>query len=165
MQVENFRKILMTMTDDLRVILIKLADRLHNMRTLESMPANKQLKISSETLFIYSPLAHRLGLYAIKSELEDLSLKYQHPVEYQMITEKITESEKKRITYINRFALPITQRLTQLGYEFEISGRPKSVYSIWNKMKNKNISYEEIYDLFAIRIVFTPKPGISYNFV
>ncbi len=160
MQVENFRKILMTMTDDLRVILIKLADRLHNMRTLESMPANKQLKISSETLFIYSPLAHRLGLYAIKSELEDLSLKYQHPVEYQMITEKITESEKKRITYINRFALPITQRLTQLGYEFEISGRPKSVYSIWNKMKNKNISYEEIYDLFAIRIVFTPKPGI-----
>ncbi len=161
LQAENFRKILMTMTDDLRVILIKLADRLHNMRTLGSMPPNKQLKISSETLFIYAPLAHRLGLYTIKSELEDLSLKYQEPHEHEHITQKIKDSEKKRLTYINRFALPITKKLEEQGYKFEISGRPKSVYSIWNKMKSKNISYEEVYDLFAIRIVFTPKEGVA----
>ncbi|MBI9068999.1 MAG: bifunctional (p)ppGpp synthetase/guanosine-3',5'-bis(diphosphate) 3'-pyrophosphohydrolase [Salinivirgaceae bacterium] len=161
MQAENFRKILMTMADDLRVIIIKLADRLHNMRTLESMPPNKQIKIAGETLFIYAPLAHRLGLYAIKSELEDLCLKYLHPNEYKLIGDRIKETEKKRLTYINRFALPITSKLNDEGIEYEISGRPKSIYSIWNKMETKNISYDEIFDLFAIRVVFDPKTGIT----
>ncbi len=158
MQAENFRKVLMTMSEDLRVIFIKLADRLHNMRTLDSMPPNKQLKIAGETLFIYAPLAHRLGLYAIKVELEDLCLKYLHPNDYIAISDKIKESEKKRLTYINRFALPITKRLNAEGFEFEISGRPKSIYSVWNKMDSKNVTIEEIYDLFAIRIIFEPKP-------
>lgn len=160
LQAENFRKILMTMADDLRVIIIKLADRMHNMRTLESMPDNKQIKIAGETLFIYAPLAHRLGLYAIKSELEDLCLKYLHPKEYQLISARIKETEKKRLTYINRFALPITNRLNEEGFSYEISGRPKSIYSIWNKMETKNITFEEIFDLFAIRVVFDPKPNI-----
>lgn len=160
LQAENFRKILMTMTDDLRVIIIKLADRLHNMRTLDSMPPNKQLKIAGETLFIYAPLAHRMGLYAIKSELEDLCLKYLHPQEYVKIENLIKESEKKRLTYINRFALPITSKLNDEGFEYEISGRPKSIYSIWNKMETKKISFEEIFDLFAIRIIFNPKKEV-----
>ena len=160
MQAENFRKILMTMTDDLRVIIIKLADRLHNMRTLDSMPPNKQLKIAGETLFIYAPLAHRMGLYAIKSELEDLCLKYLHPQEYLKIESLIKETEQKRLTYINRFALPITSKLNDEGFTFEISGRPKSIYSIWNKMETKKITFEEIYDLFAIRIIFDPKANI-----
>jgi GTP diphosphokinase / guanosine-3',5'-bis(diphosphate) 3'-diphosphatase len=160
MQAENFRKVIMTMAEDLRVIIIKLADRLHNMRTLDSMAPNKQLKIAGETLFIYAPLAHRLGLYAIKSELEDLCLKYLHPSDYKRISEAILESEKKRLTYINRFALPITTRLHDAGYEFEISGRPKSIYSIWNKMTVKNVPFEEIYDLFAIRIIFKPLPNV-----
>ncbi|MFA6400226.1 MAG: RelA/SpoT family protein [Salinivirgaceae bacterium] len=160
LQAENFRKILMTMTGDLRVIIIKLADRLHNMRTLESMPPNKQLKIAGETLYIYAPLAHRLGLYAIKSELEDLCLKYLHPQDYDNIVNNILDSEKRRLTYINRFALPITNKLNEEGFVFEISGRPKSIYSIWNKMETKNVSFEEVYDLFAIRIIFEPKPNI-----
>lgn len=161
LQAENFRKVIMTMAEDLRVIIIKLADRLHNMRTLESMAPNKQLKIASETLFIYTPLAHRLGLYAIKTELEDLCLKYLHPNDYIEIANRIKESEKKRLTYINRFALPITNKLNELGFEFEISGRPKSIYSIWSKMEAKKVTIEEIYDLFAIRIIFDPKPNES----
>ncbi len=160
-QAENFRKILMTMTGDLRVIIIKLADRLHNMRTLDSMSPNKQLKIAGETLFIYAPLAHRMGLYAIKQELEDLCLKYLHPTEYNHILQQIKETEKSRLTYINRFALPITNRLNEEGYEFEISGRPKSIYSIWNKMETKNVSFEEVFDLFAIRIIFEPKSNLT----
>jgi GTP pyrophosphokinase len=160
MQAENFRKILMTMTNDLRVIIIKLADRLHNMRTLDSMPPNKQLKIAGETLFIYAPLAHRLGLYSIKSELEDLCLRYLHPADYDSISNHIKETEQKRLTYINRFALPITNKLNEEGFTFEISGRSKSIYSIWNKMDKKKVSFEEVYDLFAIRIVFKPKENI-----
>lgn len=160
LQAENFRKILMTMADDLRVVIIKLADRLHNMRTLESMPPNKQIKIAGETLFIYAPLAHRLGLHAIKSELEDLCLKYLHPNDYELISARIKETEKKRLTYINRFALPITSRLNEEGFSYDISGRPKSIYSIWNKMETKNISFDEVFDLFAIRVVFDPKPDI-----
>lgn len=160
LQAENFRKILMTMTDDLRVIIIKLADRLHNMRTLDSMPPNKQLKIAGETLFIYAPLAHRMGLYNIKSELEDLCLKYMHPKEYIEIESLIKETEKKRHTYINRFALPITKKLNNEGFTFDISGRPKSIYSIWNKMETKKVTFEEVFDLFAIRIIFDPKPDV-----
>lgn len=161
LQAENFRKILMTITNDLRVIFIKLADRLHNMRTLDSMPPNKQLKIAGETLFIYAPLAHRLGLNAIKSELEDLCLKYMHPEKYVQIGTLIKESEKKRLTYINRFSLPITNRLNEEGFTFEISGRPKSTYSIWNKMEKKKVTFEEVFDLFAIRIIFDAKENIS----
>lgn len=161
LQAENFRKILMTITDDLRVIFIKLADRLHNMRTLDSMPPNKQLKIAGETLYIYSPLAHRLGLNAIKSELEDLCLKYMHPEEYKKIGNLIKETETKRLTYINRFALPITNRLNEEGLTFEISGRPKSTYSIWSKMEKKKVTFEEVFDLFAIRIIFDSKEGVN----
>lgn len=160
LQAENFKKIIMTMADDLRVIFIKLADRLHNMRTLDSMLPNKQLKIASETLFIYAPLAHRLGLYSIKTELEDLCLKYHHPLEYQRIAAFIKTNENKRYTYINRFSLPITARLNAEKYTYEIAGRPKSIYSIWHKMETKKVSLEEIYDLFAIRIIFDPDPNI-----
>jgi len=161
LQAENFRKILMTITDDLRVIFIKLADRLHNMRTLDSMPPNKQLKIAGETLFIYAPLAHRLGLNTIKSELEDLCLKYMHPEKYNKIKNLIQETEKKRLTYINRFSLPITKKLNEENFIFDISGRPKSIYSIWHKMETKKVSFEEVFDLFAIRIIFEPKEGMS----
>lgn len=161
LQAENFRKVLMTMTGDMRVIIIKLADRLHNMRTLDSMSPNKQLKIAGETLFIYAPLAHRLGLYSIKQELEDLCLKYLHPHEYDHILQQIKETEKGRLTYINRFSLPITSRLNEEGYDFEISGRPKSIYSIWNKMEKKNVGFDQVYDLFAIRIIFKPKPNLT----
>ena len=160
LQAENFRKILMTIADDLRVIFIKLADRLHNMRTLDSMKPNKQLKIAGETLFIYAPLAHRLGLYAIKSELEDLCLKYIHPNEFKKIESLIKETEKTRLTYINRFALPITNRLNTEGFMFDVSGRPKSIYSIWKKMETKKVTFEEVFDLFAIRIIFDPKKDI-----
>ncbi len=160
LQVENFKKLLLTLSNDVRVILIKLADRLDNMRTLDSLPRNKQLKIAGETLFLFAPLAHRLGLYAIKTELEDLSLKYQNPKAYEEITKKVEESEKKRQHFINKFSLPIIEKLNEHGIEFDISGRPKSIYSIWNKMLNKKVSFEEIYDLFAIRIIFEPKPGI-----
>lgn len=154
LQAENFRKMLLTMSDDVRVILIKLADRLHNMRTLDSMPPNKQLKIAGETVYLYAPLAHRLGLYTIKTELEDLSLKYRHPKVFSEIVSKLKDNEKKRQQEINRFALPIIEKLEKHNIEFDISGRPKSVFSIWNKMQSKNIPFEEVYDLMAIRIVF-----------
>ncbi|HAF28521.1 MAG TPA: GTP pyrophosphokinase [Bacteroidales bacterium] len=154
LQAENFRKMLLTLSDDVRVILIKLADRLHNMRTLDSMPANKQLKIAGETIYLYAPLAHRLGLYAIKTELEDLSLKYRHPNIFNEITTKIKDNEKKRQQEINRFSLPIIEKLEKNNIEFDINGRPKSIFSIWNKMQSKNIPFEEVYDLMAIRIVF-----------
>ena len=154
MQAENFKKMLLTLSDDVRVILIKLADRLHNMRTLGSMPAYKQYKIAGETLYMYAPLAHRLGLYKIKTELEDLSFKYKEPAAYNEIENKLVSSEKKRQAFINKFSLPIIHKLTRYGLEFEITGRTKSIYSIWHKMQTKGVPFEEIYDIFAIRIVF-----------
>src|SRR5512133_3581222 len=154
MQAENFRKMLLTLSDDLRVILIKIADRLHNMRTLESMPEHKKMKVAGETIFLYAPLAHRLGLYAIKSELEDLSFKFRQPQIYEEISSKLKHSEKKNLSLINKFSLPIIEKLTEAGMQFDISGRPKSIFSIWNKMQAKNVPFEEIYDVLAIRIVF-----------
>lgn len=152
-QAENFRKMLLTLSDDVRVILIKLADRLNNMRTLGSMPRHKQLKIASETMYLYAPLAHRLGLYAIKSELEDLYLKYTDSDAYRAIIYKINESKAYRNRFIKSFILPIEDELNKLGLKFTIKGRPKSVYSIFNKMKLQGIPFEEVYDLFAVRII------------
>lgn len=152
-QAENFRKILLTLADDPRVILIKLADRLHNMRTLDSMSRDKQLKIASETTYIYSPLAHRLGLYEIKSEMEDLAMKYTHPEMYLEIAQGLTETKRERTRYINEFIKPIKEELTANGFTFEIYGRPKAIHSIWNKMRTKQVTFEEVYDLFAIRII------------
>ena len=152
-QAENFRKMLLTLSDDVRVILIKLADRLHNMRTLGSMPRNKQLKIASETMYLYAPLAHRLGLYTIKSELEDLYLKYSNYEVYKGIAKKLNETKVARRTFIKAFMKPIQEALDAHGFKYEIKGRPKSIHSIWNKMKKQNIPFEEVYDLFAIRIV------------
>ncbi len=160
LQAENFRKMLLTLTDDIRVILIKLADRLHNMRTLESMPTNKQMKIAGETIYLYAPLAHRLGLYNIKTELEDLSLKYRYPKVFEEIRSKIEDSEKRRMQLINSFSLPIIQKLEENNIDFDISGRPKSIYSIWKKIQTKNVAFEDIYDLLAIRIIFNPYPHI-----
>jgi len=160
LQAENFRKMLLTLSNDVRVILIKLADRLHNMRTLSSMPPTKRMKISGETIYLYAPMAHRLGLYAIKTELEDLSLKYRHPKIYNEIEKKIRLNEKRRITEINRFSLPIIEKLDKTGLNYEINGRPKSIYSIWNKMQTKRVSFEEVYDLLAIRIIFEPLKDI-----
>lgn len=160
-QAANFRKMLLTLSDDVRVILIKLADRLHNMRTLDSMPHNKQLKISSETLYIFAPLAHRLGLYAIKSELEDLSLKYKYPEIYQQIEMKLHSAEEQINYLVYDFARPIQEKLHAENFDFTISGRPKSIYSIWNKMQTKNVTFDEIYDLLAVRIVIKTKEGIS----
>lgn len=153
MQAENFRKILLTLADDVRVILIKLADRLHNMRTLDFMPSRNQLKIASETLEVYAPLAHRLGLYNIKSELEDLSLKYTEPEIYQEITDKLKSSKDQRSRFIRKFTGPIHTKLDQTGLNYEIKGRTKSIYSIYRKMKNQGIPYEEVYDIFAIRVI------------
>jgi len=152
-QAENFRKMILTLSDDLRVVLIKTADRLHNMRTMDSMPRHKQLKISSETIYLYAPLAHRLGLYAIKSELEDLYLKYTDKDTYYEIAKKINETKSSRNRFIRNFIRPIQKDLIDSGFEFVIKGRPKSIYSIWNKMKKQNVSFDEIYDLFAIRII------------
>ncbi|MBM3167886.1 MAG: bifunctional (p)ppGpp synthetase/guanosine-3',5'-bis(diphosphate) 3'-pyrophosphohydrolase [Bacteroidetes bacterium] len=152
-QAENFRKMLLTLSDDVRVILIKLADRLNNMRTLGSMPRNKQLKIASETMYLYAPLAHRLGLYAIKSELEDLYLKYTDTEAYKDIVKKINESRSYRNKFIKTFIQPIEEELTHQGFKFTIKGRPKSVYSIFSKMKKQGIPFEEVFDLFAIRII------------
>ncbi|MCP4460354.1 MAG: bifunctional (p)ppGpp synthetase/guanosine-3',5'-bis(diphosphate) 3'-pyrophosphohydrolase [Cytophagales bacterium] len=152
-QAENFRKMLLTLSDDVRVILIKLADRLHNMRTLESMPRHKQLKIANETIYLYAPLAHRLGLYNIKSELEDLSLKFTDMNAYKEISEKIKFSKDIRDRFIRQFIRPIKEEIVNLGYIFDIKGRPKSIYSIWNKMRHQDVSFEEVYDLFAIRII------------
>jgi len=160
MQAENFRKMLLTLSDDLRVILIKIADRLHNMRTLDSMPEHKKMKIAGETIFLYAPLAQRLGLYAIKSELEDLSFKFRQPQIYEEIAAKLKHSEKKNIALINKFSLPIIEKLTETGFQFDISGRPKSIFSIWKKMQAKSVPFEEIYDVLAVRIVFKPVPGI-----
>lgn len=160
LQAENFRKMLLTLSDDLRVILIKIADRLHNMRTLDSMPEHKKLKVAGETIFLYAPLAHRLGLYAIKSELEDLSFKFRQPQIYEEISSKLKHSEKKNLSLINKFSMPIIEKLEESGINFDISGRPKSIFSIWNKMQAKNVPFEEIYDVLAIRIVFEPAPGI-----
>ncbi|MEO6833722.1 MAG: bifunctional (p)ppGpp synthetase/guanosine-3',5'-bis(diphosphate) 3'-pyrophosphohydrolase [Chitinophagaceae bacterium] len=157
-QAENFRKILLTLADDPRVILIKLADRLHNMRTLDSMARDKQLKISSETTYIYSPLAHRLGLYEIKSELEDLALKYTQPEVYKEIGRGLKETKRERTKYINEFIKPLKNELDHLGFTYEIFGRPKAIHSIWEKMRTKHVSFDEVYDLFAIRIILeTPK--------
>lgn len=155
-QAENFRKMLLTLSDDVRVILIKLADRLHNMRTLDSMAREKQLKIASETSFLYAPLAHRLGLYSIKTELEDLSLKFKEPDVYNMLDEKLAATQKERNRYINKFSLPIINLLTEKGFDFNIKGRVKSINSIWEKMKKQNIPFEEVYDVFAIRIIVNP---------
>ena len=157
-QAEYFRKVLLTLSDDVRVILIKIADRLHNMRTLGSMPMNKQIKITGETIYLFAPLAYRLGLYSIKSELEDLCMKYRFPQQYAEITQKLQESEASRREFINKFNAPIIASLNRDNINYEISGRVKSVYSIWSKMQRKQIPFEEIYDLFAIRIVFKPLP-------
>jgi len=157
-QAENFRKILLTLADDPRVILIKLGDRLHNMRTLGSMSREKQLKISSETTYIYAPLAHRLGLYEIKSELEDLALKYTQPDVYEEIAHGLNETKRERSRYINEFIKPIKEELQRNELEFDIYGRPKAIHSIWNKMRTKHVTFEEVYDLFAIRIILDTIP-------
>lgn len=153
-QAENFRKLLLTMSEDIRVVLIKMADRLHNMRTLGSMAPAKQYKIAGETLYIYAPLAHRLGLFAIKTELEDLSFKYEHPAAYQEISDKIKATEARRNEVYTDFATPIIEKLKSLGLQFDAKARMKSVYSIWNKMESKHIPFEEVYDLYAMRIIF-----------
>ena len=158
LQAENFRKMLLTLADDVRVILIKLADRLHNMRTMDFMPRQKQLKIASETTYLYAPLAHRLGLYAIKSELEDLSMKYLEPDTYKTIARQLNEKKAIRTLYIKTFIEPINEILTEQGLAADVFGRPKSIHSIWNKMKKKNIPFEEVYDLFAIRIILNSSP-------
>ena len=157
-QAEYFRKVLLTLSDDVRVILIKIADRLHNMRTLGAMPMNKQIKITGETIYLFAPLAYRLGLYSIKSELEDLCMKYRFPQQYAEITQKLNETEASRQEFISKFNAPIIAGLNRDNINYEISGRVKSVYSIWSKMQRKQIPFEEIYDLFAIRIVFKPLP-------
>ncbi len=157
-QAEYFRKVLLTLSDDVRVILIKIADRLHNMRTLGSMPLNKQIKITGETIYLFAPLAYRLGLYSIKSELEDLCMKYRFPQQYAEISQKLQESEATRQEFIDKFNAPIIAALNRDNINYEISGRVKSIYSIWSKMQRKQIPFEEIYDLFAIRIVFKPLP-------
>ena len=156
-QAESFRKMILTLADDVRVILIKIADRLHNMRTLDSMPEHKQVKIAGETLYIYAPLAHRMGLHAIKTELEDLSLKYENPVEYQELEKRIHDYRDEHTGLYQQFIAPIRERLTESGYRYDITARTKSVYSVWSKMQRRHISFEEIYDLLAVRIVFDPK--------
>ena len=152
-QAENFKKILLTLTDDPRVIIIKLADRLHNMRTMDSMKREKQLKISSETVYVYAPLAHRMGLYNVKTEMEDLAMKYMEPDSYKFIAQKLQDTKRERTRYINDFIKPIKEKLDKTGFDFEIYGRPKSIHSIWNKIKKKGVSFEEVYDLFAVRIL------------
>ena len=156
-QAENFKKLLLTMSDDIRVILIKIADRLHNMRTIGSMLPNKQFKIAGETLYIYAPLANRLGLYKIKTELENLSFKYEHPEEYQEIEEKLAATATERDKVFNDFTTPIRAQLDKMGLKFRILARVKSIYSIWNKMQTKHVPFEEIYDLLAVRIIFEPR--------
>lgn len=156
-QAENFKKLLLTMSDDIRVILIKICDRLHNMRTLVSQPANKQYKIAGETLYIYAPLANRLGLNKIKTELEDLSFKYEHPEEYKTIQDKLASTSEQRDTLFAMFTDPIREALDKIGLEYQIKARIKSPYSIWNKMQNKHVIFEEIYDILAVRIIFEPK--------
>ena len=156
-QAENFKKLLLTMSDDIRVILIKICDRLHNMRTLASQPANKQYKIAGETMYIYAPLANRLGLNKIKTELEDLSFKYEHPDEYNYIKNKLADTQAQRDTLFAKFTGPIREALDRMGIQYELKARVKSPYSIWNKMQNKHVTFEEIYDILAVRIIYTPK--------
>ena len=156
-QAENFKKLLLTMSDDIRVILIKICDRLHNMRTLESQAPNKQYKIAGETLYIYAPLANRLGLNKIKTELENLSFKFEHPEEYASIETKLASTQEQREILFQQFTDPIRQALDQMGIQYEIKARIKSPYSIWNKMQSKHVAFEEIYDILAVRIIFTPK--------
>ena len=156
-QAENFKKLLLTMSNDIRVILIKIADRLHNMRTLGSMLPNKQYKIAGETLYIYAPLANRLGLYKIKTELENLSFKYEHPEEYAEIEEKLNATAAERDKVFNDFTAPIRTQLDKMGLKYRILARVKSIYSIWNKMQTKHVPFEEIFDLLAVRIIFEPR--------
>ena len=156
-QAENFKKLLLTMSDDIRVILIKICDRLHNMRTLASQPINKQYKIAGETLYIYAPLANRLGLNKIKTELEDLSFSYEHPEEYAAIKSKLSKTQEQRDTLFADFTKPIREALDKMGIKYELKARVKSPYSIWNKMLNKHVTFEEIYDILAVRIIYVPK--------
>lgn len=160
-QAENFRRLLLTMNSDIRVVLIKIADRLHNMRTLGSMPPAKQFKIAGETIYLYAPLAHRLGLFTIKSELEDLSFKYEHPKEYESIHNKLNATETERNALFEHFAEPVRIRLDNMGLTYEMRARVKSAYSIWNKIQSKDITFEDVYDLFAVRIIFEPLPNID----
>ena len=160
-QAENFRKLLLTMSDDIRVILIKIADRLHNVRTLGSMLPAKQFKIAGETLYLYAPLAHRLGLFTIKTELEDLSFKYEHPQEYEAISSKLQATEELRNQLFEHFAAPVHEKLKAMGLHYEMRARVKSVYSIWNKMETKGIAFEDVYDIYAVRIIFDPLPGVD----
>ncbi|MDE5805351.1 MAG: HD domain-containing protein, partial [Paramuribaculum sp.] len=154
LQAENFRKLLLTMSEDIRVVLIKIADRLHNMRTLGSMAPNKQYKIAGETLYIYAPLAYRLGLFNIKTELEDLSFKYEHPAAYKKVADQLAESEERRLAIYSDFSAPILERLNGMGIKYDAKARVKSVFSIWRKMETKQIPFEEVYDLYAVRIIF-----------
>lgn len=160
-QAENFRKLLLTMSDDIRVILIKIADRLHNMRTLGSMLPAKQFKIAGETLYLYAPLAHRLGLFSIKTELEDLSFKYEHPQEYEAIRRKLEATASARELLFKHFAEPVDVKLKAMGLNYEMKARVKSIYSIWNKMQAKKVAFEDIYDIYAVRIIFDPLPGVD----
>ena len=160
-QAENFRKLLLTISDDIRVVLIKIADRLHNMRTLGAQPKDKQYKIAGETQYIYAPLAHRLGLFPIKTELEDLSFKYEHPDTWQEIHDKLEDVRAHQMETFEQFAQPIRERLENMGYHFILKARIKSVYSIWKKMVQKQIPFEDVYDLLAVRIVFTPNESMS----
>ena len=160
-QAENFRKLLLTMSEDIRVVLVKLADRLHNMRTLGSQPQDKQYKIAGETQYIYAPLAHRLGLFPIKTELEDLSFRYQHPKEYAEIQNKLEAIRDAQMKFFEEFSAPIREKLKNMGYQFEVKARIKSVYSIWNKMVTKQVPFENVYDILAVRIIFTPNESLS----
>ena len=160
-QAENLRRLLLTMNSDIRVILIKIADRLHNMRTLGSLRADKQFKIAGETMFIYAPLAHRLGLFAIKTELEDLCFKYEHPEEYRLINEKLIKTEKSRQLLFDNFAKPVRLQLQRLDLVYEMKSRVKSAFSIWNKMNSKGVPFEDIYDIFAVRIIFEPTGDVD----
>ncbi|MDD4514817.1 RelA/SpoT family protein [Massilibacteroides sp.] len=160
-QAENFRKLLLTMSDDIRVILIKIADRLHNMRTLGSLLPAKQFKIAGETLYLYAPMAHRLGLFSIKTELEDLSFKYEHPQEYAYIQERLEATEANRNALFERFAIPVDRKLQSMGLKYEMRARVKSAYSIWSKMQTKGISFDEIYDLYAVRVIFEAQQGVD----
>lgn len=162
-QAENFKKLLLTMSEDIRVILIKIADRLHNMRTLEFMQINKQYKIAGETLYIYAPIAYRLGLSKIKTELENLSFKYEHPEEYARIEKKIEKTQRERDILYAEFTQPICEQLDTMGFDYHIIGRVKSPYSIWNKMQKKHVAFEDIFDILAVRIIFTPREGKDEN--
>lgn len=162
-QAENFKKLLLTMSEDIRVILIKIADRLHNMRTLEYMPVNKQYKIAGETLYIYAPIAYRLGLSKIKTELENLSFRYEHPDEYARIEKKIEKTRQERDILYSEFTTPICNSLDKMGCKYYIKGRVKSPYSIWNKMQKKHVAFEDIFDILAVRIIFTPREGEDEN--